>query len=250
MQLDDIYDQLAYGELRQLVIGSGAIDATEIGVPKEAYQRLLPLVKSGLTELHKRFLLREQEFTLELQTGKVSYNLTYDYAQSNLKSTESPKYINDSGEAYEDNLMRVERVYGTYKAEEYLLPLNQLSNPEALRTPRYNTLVIPSDEEKALWLKETTQLRVVFRADHPSIRDITANANPGRTTIYLPSTYLEALTFYIASRITNPQGSAGEFHDGNNYAMKFEAAVAQLKNTNYDLDEDSDHEKLTFRGFV
>ena len=248
MLLDDIYDQLAYGELRRVVVGAGDIDSDDDGISPENFKRLLPLVKLGLTELHKRFLLREQEFKVELIADKVAYSLTYPFAQSNTASVEA-KYINDSEETFEDNLMRIERVYGTYQQKEYLLPMNQLTNAEAVRTPRYNSLVIPSDTIAAPWLLETTSLRVVFRADHPAIADLAANTQPGSIPIYLASPYLEPLVYYIASRATTSQGISGEFHDGNNYSMKFEAAVAQLKEANFDLDEDDGHFKLVSRGY-
>ena len=250
MLLNDIYDQLAYGELRQLVLGSGNIDSDELGLSQENRRRLLPFVRSGLTELHQRFLLRESEFILELVDGKVAYNLAYAFAQSNGDSAEPVKYINDSAETFEDNLMRVERVYGTYRGEEYPLTLNELRNKAALRTPRYDCLVLPSDTEEAPWLLETTSLRVVYRAGHPPIDTVLANGSPDKVTIYLHSVYLDALVFYIASRVTNPQGAAEGFHDGNNYAAKFEQAVLQLKQENYDLDEDEGHSKLEDRGFA
>lgn len=250
MLLNDIYDQLAYGELRQVVLGSGDIDSVVVGLPPENCRRLLPFVKAGLTELHKRFALRESEFVVELQPNKVSYHLTPDFAQSNGASTEPTKYISDADEAFVNNLMRVERVYGTYQAKEFPVPLNALLNGAAARTPRYDTLVIPSDTVKAPWLLETTSLRVVFRADHPPIDDATANASPGTTPIYLSSTYLEAMTFYIASRASNPNGASETFHDGNNYAAKFEQAVLQLKEYNFDLDEDEGHTKFADRGWA
>lgn len=250
MLLNDIYDQLAYGELRQLVLGSGEIDSAVVGLPPENYHRLLPFVKAGLTELHKRFALRESSFAVALQPDKVSYHLTPAFAQSNGASAEPVKYIIDTDEAFVDNLMRVERVYGTYRAEEYKIPLNALLDKEAIRTPRYDMLVIPSDTEKAPWLLETTSLKVVFRADHPPIDTATANATPESTPIYLSSTYLEALTFYIASRATNPHGASDTFHDGNNYAAKFEQAVMQLKEYNFDLDEDEGHTKFADRGWA
>jgi hypothetical protein len=62
--------------------------------------------------------------------------------------------------------------------------------------------------------------------------------------------YLQALTFYIASRATNSMGLSGEFHAGNNYAKKFEAEVTKLTALNYDLDENSEQTKLESRGFA
>ena len=64
MTLDDIYMQLAGAELRNVVLGTGAMDKINGEIPRENYEKILPMVKLGLTELHKRFLLRDSEFTM------------------------------------------------------------------------------------------------------------------------------------------------------------------------------------------
>lgn len=252
MILDDIYSQIAYGELRSVVLGTGVVAeiGDEEGLPRENYEKIYPFLILGLTELHKRFLLRERELTIDLQDNQVSYILTYDFAVSNTKSSEDPKYILDSSDTFQDDLMRIERIYGTYSAKEYEIPLNEIDNAESIRTTSYNQFVIPSDTDLAPWLLETSTLRVVYRADHPTIRSYLLKSKPGRTTITLPSTHLEALVWYIASRATNPKGAGDEFHEGNNYAKKFEMACAQLKSDNYEVASDSLNNKLSNRGFV
>ena len=250
MKLSDVYDQLAYGELRQLALGAGDIAATTTDTPKESFLKLFPLVKSGLTELHKRFLLRERELVVTLVPDQVVYMLHIDFAAQNTKSSETNKYITDTAALpFEDDLMRVERIYGTLDAKEYEIPLNQTNNKESIRTTDYNRLLLPDDTTEAPWLLETTTLRIVYRADHPAISKPKANASPLSTEISLPSTHLEALTFYIASRVMNPIGSGGEFHEGNNYTIKFEAAVQQLKDDNFDASDEYENDGLERRGF-
>ena len=251
MKLKDIYTQIAYGELRNVVLGTGAPKVT-LGeeVPSENYNNLLPLVILGLTELHKRFPLRERTLTVELQTDQVSYALSYDFAESNNRSKEAVKYIKDASDNFQDDLMQVERIYGTYLEEEYEIPLNEIDNDHSIRTSSFNILQVPDDKEKAPWLKETSSLKVVYRADHPVFKDYVANSNPGNTTIYLPSTYMEALVWYIASKATNPTGANGEFHEGNNYYGKFEAACALLTRQNFNVQSFNENTKLHDRGFI
>lgn len=255
MKLIDVYNQLAYGELRQVALGTGSIDATSDTVPKENFVKLFPLVQAGLTELHKRFLLRERELIVTLVTptpkSQVVYMLHIDFAATNDKSDEDPKYITDTvALPFENDLMRVERIYGTWHEKEYEIPLNQYNNAESIRTTDFNRLLLPDDILTAPWLIETKTLRIVYRADHPAITPAKANSSPLATEIFLPPTHLEALTFYIASRVLNPAGSDNEFHEGNNYMVKFEAAVAQLKTENFDVDNEYENDKLNQRGFV
>tara|TARA_R110000851_G_scaffold71867_3_gene159655 strand:+ start:252 stop:1013 length:762 start_codon:yes stop_codon:yes gene_type:complete len=253
MKLQDIYNQLAYGELRQVVLGTGPIGSAD-GMPdtKEHYAKILPFVKLGITELHKRFNLRERSLTLEIQPGQVSYVLSTAFAASNTTGTEAVKYILDSADPFQDDLMKIERIYGTYNTVRYEIPLNRLDDTSAIRTNSYNMLLIPSSTTEAPWLLETTELEVVYRADHPVIGDILANALPGRTDIYLPNMYLEPLIWYIASRATNPAGLSGEFHEGNNYTAKYEQAISVLKNTgiDYTVDAQSENNRLSAGGWV
>lgn len=253
MKLSEIYDQLAYGELRQLAIGDGPLgDATAgTGIPAASYSKILPFVKQGLTEIHKRMLLKEKTMTVTLQTDQLTYLLGIGYAVSNTSSTLTPKYITDTvAVPFEDDLMRIERVYGTLDAVEYKIPMNEIDNVKAIRTPSYDTLIIPSDTDEAPWLLETTTLRVVYRADHPVISTPIANAAPSVVDIFLPRTHVQALVWYVASRLMNPKGLTNEFHEGNNYFMKFEAEIASLKTDGMQVDTLEENYKLDNRGFA
>ena len=229
MKLSEIFEQLEYGELRKLFMGVGAIGGTG-DMPTETYKKLFPTIKRGLTELHKRFLLREAETTVTLVDGTANY-------------TVSPA-AND--------LMKIERIYGTYLEEEYQIPLNDVDCKYGIRTTSRNTIVVPTDSEDAPWLLETTELRVVYRADHAAINANLATNAPSVVEIDLPDTHLDALLFFVASRAHNPEGSIGEFHAGNNYQAKFERACQLLKDYNMQIDSNFSEcgDKLMNRGFV
>lgn len=224
MKLQDIYDQLAYGEFSNISWGHD-LDAPEGGMPEEAFKKLVPTVQLGLTELHKRFLLREDEVTIPLVAEKSTYIL--------LRKVDAP-------ESFADNLNKIERVYGTVGGKSYEIPLNKRDNAASIRTSGFQTLIVPTDIKAAPWLKETTELRIVYRADHPKISTAVAGSAPLAVTIDLPGTYLEALLMYMASRVSNPKGASEGFHEGNNYAAKFEAACALLNSLNYAIDEDAE----------
>jgi hypothetical protein len=251
MTLQDIYNQLSFGELRHLFLSGTEIDNPNATMPKESFLMLLPSVQLGLIELHKRFALREGTLTLELVTGKSEYLLQTAYAESSTNSQQPVKYIKDVSSPFRSDLFKVERIYGTYRGDECELVLNEINNVGAIRTSAFDTLQVPTDPLKALWLPESPTLRVVYRADHPQITDYLATASPLITPIYLPPTHLEALCFYIASRILNPIGmTPGAMHEGNNYFTRFMASVTELKNQNFEIDDDSEDTKFQSRGFV
>ena len=200
MTLDDIYNQLGHGELRELFVGGKSIDEPSWGITAENYPILFPSVQLGLTELHKRFLLRAEEVIVPLVTNQTSYVITVP------------------------SLFKIERVYGTYREKEYEIPMNEPTTLEAIRNTSYNSLLVPTDAVAAV--------------------------TPANVDIELPLVYMEPLLLYIASRIHNPIGLTNEFHNGNNYAAKFEASIAQLKSQNYEIDSSDMGDLLYDRGFV
>ena len=251
MNLQDIYNQLSYGELRLLFIGGDDIDDVNQGMSTAQFTQLLPTIDLGLIALYKRFCLKEGEFTLNLQTGQSTYALQHDYAQSNTASPASVKFIDDTAFPFTGELFKVERVYGTYLAEQYKVPINEIDNPLAVRTPSHNFLTLPTDTIKAPWLLETTALKVFYRTGHPKIDSNVANIAPLVTDIELPATYLEALCFFVASRISNPLGmQPGAQHEGNNYFQRYEQECALLRQQNYEIDDFTDSDKFAARGFA
>jgi hypothetical protein len=239
MTLEDIYEQLSVGELRLLFIGEGGDSFN--GVPPSKYAELLPSVKLGLSDLHKRFLLRERTFTLQMVEGKVSYHIDIKYAESNTSSSEPVKWITDASDPFEADLLRIERVYAEDGTE---LTLNLLGDADALRTPAYNYLVVPDT-------LETQVLTVVYRADHPAINKYIANAAPSQVPIELPTSHLNALLMFVGSRIMNPTGMSGTFHEGNNYAMKYEAECALLTELGVGIgNQTMENTRFTTNGWV
>ncbi len=226
MTLQDIYEQLSFGELRQLFMGNDPADPLA-GMPEASFKKLLPTIQLGLTDLHTRFFLREGVSMVPLEANKVSYIVAAT------------------------DFLRTERVYGTYQGEILPLVLNDLNDPASIRTPNLKTLVIPSDPEKAKWLSDTQSLEVVYRAEHPKINVHVANAAPMATPIDLPSTHLQALLLFIASRVYNPIGmTPGAMHEGNNYAAKYEHACQILENHGFEIQDSDEGDNIQQEGWV
>ena len=224
MKLSEIHDQLVSGELKQVVMGLNSTDTT-MSAAKQA--QILPLITLGLTELHKRFKLKESTTDVTLIAGTSDYSL-----------------------ALITDLMQIERITATYQKKDYEVSLNSRGD-NAARTPSYNKIILPTDSTKAPWLLESTKVVVTYRADHPVIDVALSNAAPTIVDISLPNVYLEPLLYYVAARATNAFGGAAQgFHEGNNYTAKFEQACALLKQETYDIDQEESWSKLHMRGFV
>lgn len=253
MKLQEIFNQLIYGELSQLYMGQGEgnnVDA--FGNPQIGQQesiRITSMIEMGMTALHKRFRLKEERFKLELQDFQESYLLDSRFAESNDQSEAESKYIKDAEWPFKDNILKIERVYDNLGNERVL---NRIGDPDALRTVSENILVVPKymvDPDN----KDTPDfkyLTVVYRADHPKIDRISAQHTAFDTDIDFPSTHLEPLLYYVASRVMNPVGASGEFHEGNNYAQKYEQACRMLEQQNYQRDPEGEMDRFEGNGWV
>ena len=244
MTLQDILDHLTFGEFQQLFVSTEINAGTEdADNNKVAAVKILPSVRLGLTELHKRFLLREGTLTVSLD-GRSTYVLTKIKTVSN---NGTDQYIQDTAdEPFLDDVMKIERVLDNDGCE---IPFNKEAHLGAVRATSYNTLLVPTDLKRASGTPVTT-LTVIYRANHVPINTETALQDPTTASIDLPVTHLEALLAYIAARVVTPLGFSGESHEGNNYMAKFERACQVLNAAGMQVDTARESTKLQDRGWV
>lgn len=217
MTLQDVFDQLSFGELRTVFLG----DITD-GEPLDEDRRaaLISHVSMGLTVLDTRFMLKEKVHNLHILEGTVNYRLDLP------------------------DLLRIEAVRDL-ENNEYLL--NEPGNPESLHTPNYRTLTVPPTATEQL---KSPSLLVYYKAMHPKLKGHVQYLPPSNVELDLPPTHLYALTLFIASRVMNPIGMDQEFHAGNNYAAKFEAECQRLEMSGHQVDKLETTDRFTVGGWV
>lgn len=235
MKLKEIFDQLTYGELSQISIGGG-----EQGVISEAnYPRILAHINLGLTELYKRFLIKQENLTIQLVQDVHTYPLNSKFSEANTRSQATPKFIKDIGKPFKDNINKIEAVYTDAGTE---LPLNDTSDETSVTTPSISVLFVPAHPE-------TDFLKVSYRAAHIPITQPVGYFDPSVVEVDLPNSYLSPLLLFVASRVHTPTGMTGEFNAGNNYAAKYEQACALLETTNIRVDSFAQTSKLRAKGW-
>lgn len=242
MVLQDIFDQLTHGELHQLFVGGSE---TEDGIREEDKPRLMAHIQLGLTALHKRFLLKEKRLTINLQDLRNTYVLKDIYSLHNAESNELIKFIDDQEEPLKNDLLKIERVVDDL-GNAYTL--NDAGDEFTIRTPAYNVLYVP-DFDTLDPKCQPTKLHVTYRADHPKIDNILGQYVSFQTEIELPATHLEPLLYFVASRVMNPVGASGEFHEGNNYAAKYEQACQQLEMQGFSLNTQASRDQFDRNGW-
>ena len=243
MKLQDIFDQLSGGEFSQLSISgqdAGVINANN-------YAKVLGHVNLGLTALYRRFTLEEGRLVLQMQEGQTKYKLMSPYAVNAVGSLEAVRYIIDTvDDPFQDDIIKIERVLDELGEE---LGLNDASDPLSVFTPSALTLQLPTDpaEDKHL---EVQALTVVYRANHPKLVVGGGAFTPATVEVQLPDTHMEPLLYYIASRVHNPIGMSNEFHAGNSYYAKYEAACQELEGKGLQVNHASVSGRLTRNGWV
>ena len=249
MTLQDIFNALSSGELCQLSIGgkeAGVIDS-------QNRNKILPHINLGLTALFKRFRLKQGELLLQLKPNKLRYVLHSEFATSSMGGSSDGLYILDTTKPFTDDLLKIESVLTDLG---YPLPLNDEMQAYSVSTPQLNTLVVPKlivDKGNDLPdVLKTASLKVVYRANHTKITYDPAfdYSYVDGDQLELPDAYLEALLYFVASRVNNPIGMTNEFHAGNSYMMKYEQECQRLETENLQVDNTPTNSRLVRNGWV
>jgi hypothetical protein len=247
MKLQEVFDQLSGGEFSQLSIGGG-----EAGVIDEGnYAKVLGHINLGLTALFKRFTLKEGRLILALQEGVTTYKINSTYAVNAGSASPHVKYLIDTvDDPFTDDITKIEQVLTD---GDYELGLNDKANPLSVFTPSALVLRVPEALITGVdWPDDldTENLTLVYRAAHPKLAVVGPVFNPAAVELQLPDTHLEPLLYYVASRVHNPIGMNNEFHAGNSYYAKYEAACQALESKGLQVDQGSQNTRLERNGWV
>jgi len=223
MKLAEVFSALAYGELSQLALGKNV----EGEVEEAVYPTLVSHINLGLTSIYKRFNLKE---------GRLLFPLSGEGNVYKLEVTD---------------IHKIERVL-THQGTE--LGLNNESDPYACFTPSMDILRVPQkivDQSPDLPDEyKTTELTVIYRANHPKLIVKNGYIDPFKTTLELPYSHLQALLYFVASRVHNPIGMINEFHSGNSWYAKYEMECQRLEAENIEIDESNHNDRLQRSGWV
>lgn len=234
MFLSDVFGSLTHGELAHLFMGG----EDEAGIQVCDYPKVVSHINLGLSELYKRFPLKIGDVTIDLHDEIQTYYLDPRFAQTNVDSPEPIKYIRDSiYQPFKGGVNKIEQVFDELGRELFL---NNKNEYWSVYTPSYNAVQVP-------WPEKENTLIVHYRADHDNI--LIPGLNPDTQEVKIPYGYLEALLFYVGSRVHTPMG--GEHtQEGNNYMTKFEQSCAKITELNLMNDDNTTNEKLDRAGWV
>lgn len=184
MVLEDLYKRLSYGELSNLSTsnsGSGSIK-------KDRLEQVVQHINDGLLILHTKFLLKQKEIGLNLYEHITHYYLNTRYAQTNINSPETYKYLLDTAEdPFTNTALRILDVVP--RNENFSLPLNDPTEPYSLFTPQPTTLQVTNPIENMI-------VGVIYQA-----RPSNLFYDQYEHKIDLPDSLVPALTAYVGYRV-------------------------------------------------
>ena len=213
MFLSEVLDQLSHGELFSL----GVRDLSS----EENKNRIISAINLGLTDLHKRFWLREGNVTIRVQPGT---QVTLDTNCTTIVSS------------YEGDLLKIERIFNL---EGEYQPLNDEYAEYSFFTPRFNIIKVPVDYTGSSILVE-------YRANHPKI---TSECPADSTVVDISLGILQALLLFVGSRVMTSM-SPDQAQESMNLLQQYEAECVKLKALSYEVVPDRTNCKLDTRGWV
>lgn len=235
MTLKDIFDHLAYGELAGYFLGT--IDEETGTLTEDNQLKMVSHINAGLAALYTRFTLRKESVRIELSDERTRYPLRKEFAMS---SGKPDAFINDLAVPLDHDVLAIQSIYDD-KGKP--VPINALDSPCSVLTPTPLTMEVP----EAL---KSEFLTVRYKAGPKRLDEFDMMGDPSFTEIALPFVYLEALGYYIASRVLNPTGMQQEMTQGTNYSLKYEAACMLLEQTGMHVQEDTYHPRACRNGWV
>lgn len=127
------------------------------------------------------------------------------------------------------------------------LPLNDEGVEFSVFTPQTTVIRVPDK----LWQAGVRELDVIYRAGHKKLDKSLILDSPELVDIDLPEAFREPLMLNIAAQIMNPIGTVAEgFHEGNNYAAKFENACKYLEEYGWEVSTVFERSTFNRSGFV
>ena len=182
MQLNDLFNMLAYGELSNHHIASAG-DGT-LALAKQP--QIVHFCNEALVRLYTKFILKEKDCIVELQDGISLYRLSPEYSVTAFdNSLGDVPYIRDTVDApFQDDVLKVLSVFSNYGGHR---PVNDSNNCWSVNTPTFKTLQVN-------FVRVDEILAVTYQAKHPLL-------DGTNQVIELPTALHGALTAFIAYKV-------------------------------------------------
>lgn len=238
--VSELLRRLALGELSNLKMAAAG-DGT---IAEADRAKVLFQINNALTELFSKFLLSQKEVVINSEETITQYFLRYEFAQSNLASTQPVQYIDDSSITnWDGRIVKVLHVYDAFGRELYL---NKAQEPLSVFTPQFDCLQITANHQ-------SEDFYVIFQALHPLVSYDPAPADPVVDTLIedLPPALEKPLEYLIASKIYGAMNGEANKAASIQHHQMYEALLAESEfRDTLSTSENMSNSKLERSGFV
>jgi len=221
--LEDILQDLAYGEFSQLRIGRFLPDDPSHESDPAAYAQCISHINLGLKSIYSHFLLATGRLLITQDAAVSVYVLSSDNTVSNGGALQ---YITDTAEIpFADDILKIEQIRDD---EDNILHLDNTSEDMSIISETYRSFRLPAIDADGNDPVDWGVLSVRYRATHGQI--VYADPMvPSAVEIKIPPQLHEALLWFVASRgfaaLNSDQGS-----EGNDYYRKYQARIGEVLN--------------------
>ena len=231
----ELLRRLALGELQNLSMSAGGVIAAAER-PKVILQ-----INNALTELFSKFLLSQKELVINSVDTITQYYLRYEFAQSNLASSQPVQYIDDSSIVnWDGRIVKILHVYDAFGRELYM---NKAQEPLSVFTPQYDCLQITANHQ-------TEDFYVIFQATHPIV-DYTTEPAVDTVIEDLPPALEKPLELLIASKVYGNMNGEANLTKSALLHQAYEAALLETEfRDSTSISENVSNSKLERSGFV
>lgn len=247
--LQEIFDRLTFGDLSHIALGGAALGQIE----SKNYPHVINCLNGALTALHKRFLLRTAEITVQQIVGITTYYLR---KARTISTGTLPKYILDTVDnPYTEDLFKIESILNASRVPFIINDASiSVSKPvydqnsviiqtSPIYTPAFDTIFLtPADPVE--------QFIVQYRANYPRIL-ITDTIDPTAIEVNISDAYIDALSLSIAARVYTPLTSGdGQMSAASIYAIQYEAECKRLENEGMAIEDRTEPDRFERNGWV
>lgn len=236
LKTSDIIRRLALGKLNNLKMA----DQNNQTIMAASIPNVVMHINEALKSLYSKFLLSRKEIILNTEPEIVHYFIRYEYARSNLDSTQLIKYIDDSGcDGFDGRISKILEVFDGFGRQ---LHINKLQEPYSVFTPEYDCLQITSNHQ-------SDQFYVIFQALHPIINFNRSTSTDD--TINIPPALEKPLLTLVAAMVYMNMNGQSNISKGVMYLQDYERMVTEVEfRDSHSASENMSNSKLERSGYI
>jgi hypothetical protein len=247
--LQDLFDELAYGELANVKMGNSVAGTIVEG----DYPRVVSAINAALRKIYQRVNLRQKTINLHQQSGVTRYFLRPDYTVAGGAYDSTHYWEVSVDDPFEDDLIKVIRIFdGAGKQVQ----LNDAAYPADIFTPEFDVIEIAEPDGSITNADGNTRTAldifpVTYQAYYPTIV-LTQSLDPLTYKLHIPDYILDALLIYATYKLFRKpiKRIKGETQPSDTLLLEFENAVRTIEKEKLAPEENYERDPFTENGWA